>query len=228
MKITAEQTEQLYQFTRQHYVEYYDLQTELVDHLANGIENQWRKNPKLTFEEALQQEFKKFGVFGFMTVVEERQQAMYKRYNRIVWIHFKAFFTLPKIAITVLSVLLLKLVLKRILFADELVLTLFIGLLLFFFIGLIIAKRKSNRKLKMSGKKWMLEEVIYTFGSMAGFTYLPLQIFLRIWEHSEHPVMIWVISIIIVIMAVLEYVLLVAIPKKSEVYLGQTYPEKYI
>ena len=78
MKLSAEQIERLYQFTRQHYVEYYDLQTELVDHLANAIEEQWQKNPKLSFEEALQIEFKKFGVFGFMEVVEKRQVALNK------------------------------------------------------------------------------------------------------------------------------------------------------
>ena len=62
MKLSPEQIERLYQFTRQHYVEYYDLQTELVDHLANAIEEQWTANPKLSFEQALQVEFKKFGI----------------------------------------------------------------------------------------------------------------------------------------------------------------------
>lgn len=40
MKLSTEQIDYLYQFTRNHYVEYYDLQTELVDHLANAIEAQ--------------------------------------------------------------------------------------------------------------------------------------------------------------------------------------------
>ena len=39
MKLTEEQIQQLYKFTRQHYVEHYDVQTELVDHLANDIEH---------------------------------------------------------------------------------------------------------------------------------------------------------------------------------------------
>jgi hypothetical protein len=97
MKLNQEQIESLYQFTRQHYVEWYDLQTELVDHLANAIENQWQQNPKLSFEDALQIEFKKFGVFGFMDVVEKRQASLNKKYNKIVWNHFKEFFTIPKI-----------------------------------------------------------------------------------------------------------------------------------
>jgi hypothetical protein len=33
---------------------------------------QWQENPKLSFNEALNKEFK-FGVFGFMDVVEKRQ-----------------------------------------------------------------------------------------------------------------------------------------------------------
>ena len=81
MKLTSEQIERLYQFTRQHYVEWYDLQTELVDHLANAIEQQWQENPKISFEEALQIEFKKFGVFGFMDVIKEKQVALSKKYK---------------------------------------------------------------------------------------------------------------------------------------------------
>ncbi len=100
MKLKPEQIDRLYQFTRQHYVEWYDLQTELVDHLANAIEQQWQENPKISFEDALQIEFKKFGIFGFMDVVEQRQLALNKRYNKIVWKHFKAFFSIPKIIAT--------------------------------------------------------------------------------------------------------------------------------
>ena len=53
MKLNPQQIDKLYLFTRQHYVEYYDLQAELVDHLANAIEIEWQQNPKLTFDEAL-------------------------------------------------------------------------------------------------------------------------------------------------------------------------------
>ena len=105
MKLTPEQIDRLYQFTRQHYVEWYDLQTELVDHIANAIEQQWQENPKISFEDALQMEFKKFGIFGFMDVVEQRQLALNKRYNKIVWQHFKAFFSIPKIIATFSAVL---------------------------------------------------------------------------------------------------------------------------
>src|SRR6185436_13309592 len=97
MKLIKEQIDRLYQFTVQHYVEYYDLQTELVDHLANAIEQQWQDNPKISFEDALQVEFKKFGVFGFMDVIEEKQRALSKRYYKLIWMHFRKFFKIPKI-----------------------------------------------------------------------------------------------------------------------------------
>jgi len=97
MKLTSEQIEKLYAFTRQHYVIYYDLQTELVDHLANAIEQQWQENPKISFEDALQNEFKKFGVFGFMEVVEKRQSALNKKYNKMVWLELKTFLAFQKL-----------------------------------------------------------------------------------------------------------------------------------
>ena len=101
MILTPSQINQLYLFTRQHYVEYYDLQSELVDHLANAIEAQIELSPKLTFDEALQIEFKKFGVFGFMDVLYKRRAVLNKKYYKIVWQYFKDFFGVPKIVFTI-------------------------------------------------------------------------------------------------------------------------------
>ena len=53
MKLNPSQIDRLYTFTRQHYVEYYDLQTELVDHLAHAIEAEWEQNSQFSFEEVL-------------------------------------------------------------------------------------------------------------------------------------------------------------------------------
>src|SRR5690606_27786205 len=100
MKLNKEQIEHLFVFTRQHYVEYHDLQTELVDHLANGIEQQWQTNPNISFDEALNNEFKKFGIFGFQDVIEKRSYALGKKYMKIIWTHFKAFFKVPRIILT--------------------------------------------------------------------------------------------------------------------------------
>tara|TARA_B100000949_G_scaffold96651_2_gene86211 strand:+ start:3582 stop:3746 length:165 start_codon:yes stop_codon:yes gene_type:complete len=52
-KVNSNQIDRLYRFTREHFVEYYDVQTELVDHLASVIEKQWREDPAIGFENAL-------------------------------------------------------------------------------------------------------------------------------------------------------------------------------
>lgn len=57
MKLSGEQIQELYKFTRKHFVIHYDLQTELVDHLANGIEEQWREYPERSFKDARLREF---------------------------------------------------------------------------------------------------------------------------------------------------------------------------
>lgn len=72
-KITEQEIKLLFDFTKKHYVEFYDVQVELVDHLANAIEAQWEENPKLSFEDALQIEFKKFGIFGFTGLVKKNK-----------------------------------------------------------------------------------------------------------------------------------------------------------
>ncbi|WP_338732222.1 hypothetical protein [Mangrovimonas cancribranchiae] len=101
MTITEQHIEQLYKFTRQHYVEYYDLQTELVDHMANDIEAIWEENPHLSFEEARDKSFKKFGVFGFMDVVEAREKAMHKKYFKLLLSYAKDWFRLPQVLLTI-------------------------------------------------------------------------------------------------------------------------------
>ena len=60
MTLSKEQIENLYAFTRKHFVEYYDLQTELVDHMANDIEVILEKDSSLNFEQAREKAFKKF------------------------------------------------------------------------------------------------------------------------------------------------------------------------
>ena len=163
MKLTTDQIQKLYTFTRQHYVEHYDLQTELVDHLANAIEEQWQENPKLTFEEALQKEFKKFGVFGFMDVVEKRQTALSKKYNKLVLKNLKTFFTIPKIIGTIFSIASVYVALKFWQKDYPIFQTTFVLLAIVFFFGIIYNFQKSKKQTRLSGKKWMFEELILDF-----------------------------------------------------------------
>lgn len=226
MKLTSEQIDRLYQFTRQHYVEWYDLQTELVDHLANAIEQQWQENPSLDFEEALQIEFKKFGVFGFMDVVEKRQAALNKRYNKIVWKHFKAFFTIPKIIGTFSAVGIFFYMLMNLSKQAGIIINSFLVFaILFFWYSIIIKRIKYNKTAKVSGKKWLLKEIIFGYSTFAGLSYLPLQFIINVNFDNIGILKALIISSITVFLYLIEYIILFEIPSKAEKYLEETFPE---
>jgi hypothetical protein len=225
MKLTPEQIDRLYQFTRQHYVEYYDLQTELVDHLANAIEAQWQENPKISFEDALQKEFKKFGVFGFMDVVEKRQAALNRKYNGIIWKHFKAFFTIPKIILTTTLVGLTYFFLNISLYKADVVLVAFVIIILSFYFFIIYFAHKNKKANAATHKKWLLKEIILGRSSIVGMIYLPIQIMLHSEKVLENSFGVLGISFLLVSLILIEYIMVVEIPKKAEDYLKATYPE---
>ena len=227
MKLIAEQIERLYQFTRQHYVEWYDLQTELVDHLANSIESQWAENPKISFEDALQIEFKKFGIFGFMDVVEKRQVSLNKKYNKIVWKHFKEFFTIPKIFITTALVVCLFLFFKLVYFYGIIHLAM-LAVFLLMISALIYEHKKRKKHTQKTGQKWMFEEIISGYGSFFGILMFPMQ-FLNLFSNHQDTLpndyILFGISLFLISLFLSSYIVVFIIPSKAEQYLKETYPE---
>ena len=96
-KVTKLEEQRLYSFTREHFVEYFDVQIELVDHLATAIEDKWQEDTKVSFEDALNRVFKTFGIFGFSDIVEERGKALSKRYLKKIFKITVSNLKLPKI-----------------------------------------------------------------------------------------------------------------------------------
>lgn len=96
-KLTSEEIGSLHSFVRKHYVEFYDVELELVDHLANDIETQWQEETQVSFEQALLIAFKKFGVYGFSDVVELKVNQLYMTYMKMILREVGSFFTIPKI-----------------------------------------------------------------------------------------------------------------------------------
>lgn len=221
-KITPDQINALYAFTRAHFVEYYDLQTELVDHLANAIEGIWQQRPNVSFEEALSVEFKKFGIFGFSDVVEQRQKALGKKYYRLMWRYFTHFFKLPHLVLTLgVSFATYKLL--------EFEPTFFVYLQMVVIIAIIYKttayKRLYNKKIKDSGRRWLFEEIIYNCGGIFGFIGIPLQFFQFTFKDHASFTVICLLSTFLVLTGLLSYVMLFIIPAKAEEHLKATYPE---
>ena len=95
-QLSREEIDQLFQFTERKLVRWYDLQIELVDHLACRIEEEMAINHSLTFEAALDKVYKEFGIFGFAKVVQEKESQIYKAGIRMWLRELRLQFSWPK------------------------------------------------------------------------------------------------------------------------------------
>ncbi len=163
-KIIQSEIEQLHRFVCKHYVEFYDVQLELVDHLANDIEAQWKEAPALSFEVALDCAFKKFGIFGFSDVVEQKVNKLSSAYYKKSFHLLLDFFTIPKILVSTALFLVIYILFQYLsdtyaLYANEIIKGVFMGLLVVQFIQLI---RKKIKRKKESQTQWLLDSVLYS------------------------------------------------------------------
>jgi len=99
-KLTEEEISLLFEFCEFHNVRYYDVQIELVDHLASAIEQNWNKDLGLPFEDVLKAEYKGFGYGGFSAIVEKKEKALKEKYQSLQRKYVLQYFRLPKVILT--------------------------------------------------------------------------------------------------------------------------------
>jgi hypothetical protein len=99
-ELTQQQIDDIafYCYTRK--VEYYDVQLELVDHIADIIEHLQEANPELSFSVALELAGKQFTDAEFKKVVKSKQRVFQKKVSKLIEKEFISFFTVPKIILT--------------------------------------------------------------------------------------------------------------------------------
>ncbi|MDP6922183.1 MAG: hypothetical protein QGH06_04330 [Lutibacter sp.] len=222
MKLNDTQIQQLYRFTRAHFVEHFDIQTELVDHLANDIEQCWESHPETSFESAKNAAFKKFGVFGFMDVVEARTKSMSKKYQGIIGRIFLEFFVIPRIALTGLLYTLLYLSLKAA--PETTLLTIFLGGFAFLLYHFIKIRKTAKERFRKTQKKWLLEDMI--FGGQEVILLLNLIIQLLITNPKvSTPLWLFLYAFSLTSFLILTYILAVVLPAKADTLLRTQYPE---
>jgi hypothetical protein len=228
MKLNDSQIENLYKFTRQHYVYHYDVQSELVDHLANDIEEIWVENPKITFENARNKSFKKFGIFGFMDVIEAKQKQMNKRYWKIILRFASEWFTIPKV-ITTVVIFLGFFFLFQIPFSEYIFLGTILILITFEMIAVYKTRKQHKEKEKKDEKIFLLEAMIGTTkNGLTGFTFINLFNFVNLTKFDFSTLELhWVIliSFVFTLLCILFYVSNYVIPQKADELLEETYPE---
>jgi hypothetical protein len=87
--LTKEQIDHLFDFCEAQGVKYYDVQVELVDHLANAIEKELAEHPDWPFQKALDVVFVSFGHENFKPLVREKQKAIQAYSLRLWWALFR-------------------------------------------------------------------------------------------------------------------------------------------
>jgi hypothetical protein len=228
MKLTASQIDHLYIFTRKHFVYFYDVQTELVDHLANDIEDIWQAQPNLSFQDARDTSFKKFGIFGFMDVIEAKQKQMNKRYGKILWRFFKEWFTMPKLAVTV-SIFLIIFFFLKLPHSKYILLGALLCLATFDLTKQYRSRKKQQKTTQKKEKIFLLESMIGE--TRKGFTGVALiNIFnsinlSRVPFNSLENHWLLLLSFSVTLVVLLFYVTAYLIPQKAEELLIETYPE---
>jgi hypothetical protein len=227
-KLTETQIAELYKFTRKHYVYFYDVQSELVDHLANDIESAWVENPQLSFDNARDKSFKKFGIFGFMDVIEAKQKQMNKRYWKIILCFAKEWFTIPKIIITV-SIFFIFFTLLQIQYSEYIFLTTLL-ILITLEMRIIYKVRKLHKEKEAKKDKiFLLESMIGdTKNGYTGFTFVNLFNIIHLTNFNFsalHIYWVLIISIVLTLLCILFYVSNYIIPQKADELLQETYPE---
>jgi hypothetical protein len=93
-KVTKSDYQELMNFCKKKGVDFIDLRLEVADHLANAIEDLWKVKPELSFNQALDVEYKKFGIYGFTDVIEDHSNQMVKSYTRKLWQGIQALLTI--------------------------------------------------------------------------------------------------------------------------------------
>jgi hypothetical protein len=223
MKLNKKQIADLMLFTKKHLVEYYDVQLELVDHLANDIEHIWQENPKLTFDEAKQKAFKKFGVFGFQEVVEEKQNTMRRYYWKLFGKIFISFFEIPRILMTLSLMMLFYLIISTISFSKVIVSISFIIIIVLAMTKALQSHYQLKKKEKQTGIKWLIENTSNALPAIL----LSIQIFIQLLRIFNKKTVLdsqlsWILSaVFIVFFAISAYIITIRIPQKIQKIIQQ-------
>ncbi|MDE1193192.1 MAG: hypothetical protein PW786_13775 [Arachidicoccus sp.] len=104
--LTEEQIKTLQNYCNAKGVVYYDLEQEIIDHLASVIETEQAKFPNKSFEKILQTKAEEFSA-DWRTIETEKRKALRREYLRKFGKEFMSYFKLPRLIIIILSIVIL-------------------------------------------------------------------------------------------------------------------------
>jgi len=228
--VSKKETQYLFEFCRRHYVYHYDLQVELVDHLASSIEEQWQENSELPFEDALWNSFRKFGIHGFSKIKEQKQKELRKKYNRLLWKYLLEFFSWPKIVMTFAFTIVLATLFKIVGNDLWILAPYFVSMTIFLVCYYYRIFPKRFKVTKVKGKKFMLlDRLKDTQFMIIFFTQIPFQAF-HFWNilklsSIQNTAGILTVSLLIVVITIGIYGELFYVPQKIKEHFREQFPE---
>ena len=224
--LTSEQIESLFTFCRKHFVYYYDVQVELVDHLANAVEAEMKAVPEITFEKALEKVHAGFGIFGFAPLVAEKEKMAIKKERRLFWNICKEQFRWPKILLFFLLTILM-----FTLFSTDLISMKWSIITIIFLAGFcnLYQTLKVSRTISKSGKKFLLSGM----AQFTGLSWMPFYLlyYPRMFEKNffiniHSPLSILFLSLCLSLLIILVIALWQTISSVRDT-LYKNYPEVF-
>ena len=230
MKLTDQQIDYLYDFARDNHAIHYDLQVEIVDHLASDIEQIWEKSPELSFGAVIDEAFVKFGNQGFLGILRKKRRQLRVKYVKIVFSSIVEWFQWPRIMFFIGLFWLLN---KGLQFeyGKYIVYAMIFKLLL---TSLDLGdkyEKKTRYKVKGNKKKWMLEEMVFGFALVnCVFVYSMLFNFLLFRKMDDLDRFILFLgeefnAIIFTCIFMYLYIIISVLPKNIGQLLKKHYPE---
>lgn len=215
-KLTDLEINKIETFLKKKEVIYYDLKMELLDHLCNSIEDEWEKNPEIKFNDALLKVYKTFGIFGFATIIEKREESLGRYYRKSILKHVLTWCKLPQIVLTLILgySLFLLLGINNYFPVKEIILA----------TGLVIATIRSvqmeiekRKKIKLSQPIFVMDKVITEAG---GFFHIlnMLNIFFILSSNLPPVIDQWIWTIIGLFYCLFIYHLFFDFPKNRQKY----------
>lgn len=225
--ITIEETEKLFDFCRKHYVYHYDLQVELVDHLASSIEDQWATNPEFSFDDALRNSFRKFGIHGFSKIKEQKKKELQRKYSILLWKYLLEFYRWPKMLMTLAGTMVLFTSLRVVdnrlwIFIPAIIV--FIAFLIYY--SYILFPRKINIKTKPGTSFLILEHLKKVQVLAFILAQLPIHIYnMSKFQFGNSQGVVFAVSLLIVTFGIALYGHLFYIPNKIKEHFTEQFPE---
>jgi ABC-type multidrug transport system fused ATPase/permease subunit len=188
--MTLSQTEKLrlLEFTKDHYVDFYDVRLLIAKDLEDDILQQMKEDKTLSFEEALQNAFEKYGVIGFSDVSEDYMKKINTYfYKKVILKVVKDEVSKPKFWFLATACFLI--IYYAIMSLDSMPFVLAGGFIVLIILGLIFYFRKlhkNSKELKKRDHYYYLDQLLVSNNSILfPFTYMPLVLAPHIGRLSE-------------------------------------------